>query len=133
MDQTNSTNEEKPAQTVQRFSNISPNVEPVPDGEPGAKPAPADGKPEEEEPAKPRTLEGSDKDYYNTTHDYLERERKERNAIIMRIDKIEDERIDKGTDDYDDAAREINRLQGELWRKNNLIEALTKVLISLSR
>ena len=121
MDQSISTNEEKTAQTVKRFTSISPNVEPEVKQE------------EKPTPVAPKVLEGSDKDYYDTTHNYLDRERKERNAIIMRIDKIEDERIEKGSDDYDDAAREINRLQSELWRKNNLIEALTKVLISLSR
>ena len=127
MDQANSTNEEKTAQTVKRFTNISPNVEPESEEKKDEKPAVTPA------PIGPKVLEGSDKDYYNTTHEYLDRERKERNAIIMRIDKIEDERIEKGSDDYDDAAREINRLQSELWRKNNLIEALTKVLISLSR
>ena len=79
MDQSISTNEEKTAQTVKRFTSISPNVEPEVKQE------------EKPTPVAPKVLEGSDKDYYDTTHNYLDRERKERNAIIMRIDKIEDE------------------------------------------
>lgn len=85
-----------------------------------------DNEPEE----KPARSERDDS-YYNITHDHLLRVRKERNAIILKIDKLEDQRIEKGSEEYDDAAREIGKLQSELWHKNNLIEALVKVLVSL--
>jgi hypothetical protein len=109
-------------------------VNPIPedDGQkeaPVEEPAPAgsfNSEPEE----KPARSE-RDENYYNITHDHLIRVRKERNAIILKIDKLEDQRIEKGSEDYDDAAREIGKLQSELWHKNNLIEALVKVLVSL--
>ena len=70
--------------------------------------------------------------YFNETHERLINVRKERNGIILRIDKLQDQRIEKGSDDFDDDdSREISKLQSELWRKNNLIDALLKVLISL--
>jgi hypothetical protein len=70
--------------------------------------------------------------YFNETHERLINVRKERNGIILRIDKLQDQRIENGSDDFDDDdSREISKLQSELWRKNNLIDALLKVLISL--
>ena len=50
-----------------------------------------------------------------------------------RIDKLQDQKIENGSsdEDYDDDSREIMKLQSELIRKNNLIDALLKVLISL--
>lgn len=98
-------------------------VNPIPEDN-GQKVAPA-------EPAEKPARSERDENYYNITHDHLIRVRKERNAIILKIDKLEDQRIEKGSEDYDDAAREISKLQSELWHKNNLIEALIKVLVSL--
>ena len=71
--------------------------------------------------------------YFNETRERLINVRKERNGIILRIDKLQDQKIENGSADeeYDDDAREIMKLQGELIRKNNLIDALLKVLISL--
>ncbi len=69
--------------------------------------------------------------YYNETKDHLLHVRKQRNAIILQMDKLEDERIEKGSDEYDATANELSKLHNDLWRKNNLIDALVKVLISL--
>ena len=71
--------------------------------------------------------------YFNETRERLINVRKERNGIILRIDKLQDQRVENGSgeDDMDDDSREIFKLQNELVRKNNLIDALLKVLISL--
>ena len=71
--------------------------------------------------------------YFNETRERLINVRKERNGIILRIDKLQDQKIENGSsdEDYDDDSREIMKLQSELIRKNNLIDALLKVLISL--
>ena len=70
--------------------------------------------------------------YFTETRDRLINVRKERNGIILRIDKLQDQRIENGADEeFDDDAREIMKLQSELMRKNNLIDALLKVLVSL--
>lgn len=78
-------------------------------------------------PAEPKKRDA----YYNETKDHLLHVRKQRNAIILQMDKLEDERIEKGSDEYDTTANELGKLQNDLWRKNNLIDALVKVLISL--
>ena len=71
--------------------------------------------------------------YFNETRERLINVRKERNGIILRIDKLQDQRLENGSDDdtEDDDSREIFKLQNELMRKNNLIDALLKVLVSL--
>lgn len=75
---------------------------------------------------------GEYESYFNETRERLINVRKERNGIILRIDKLQDQRIENGAeDDLDDDSREISKLQSELWRKNNLIDALLKVLLSL--
>ena len=92
-------------------------------------PAPAPAPAQAPAPEANQEYEG----YFNETRERLINVRKERNGIILRIDKLQDQRIENGAaeDDYDDDSREILKLQGELIRKNNLIDALLKVLISL--
>ena len=70
--------------------------------------------------------------YFNETREHLINVRKERNGLILRIDKLQDQRVEKGSEDEStDDSREIMKLQEELWRKNNLIDALIQVLLSL--
>jgi len=83
-------------------------------------------------PAMPEAASGTGDEYYNETRNRLMSVRKERNGIIVRIDKLEDQRIEKGeADESADIFNEISKLRNELWRKNNLIDALVKVLASL--
>lgn len=113
---------------------MPPKPEPKPEDAPmpPVPPAPEPGDEMEVLPEEPKPARGErDENYYNITHEHLIRTRKERNAIILKIDKLEDERIEKGSKEFDDAAREIGELHNDLWHKNNLIEALVKVLISL--
>lgn len=77
-------------------------------------------------------------EYLNTTKQLLERARKERNNLIVRIDEEEDnittqkKKIDSDPDHmgyvkYD----ELNKMHSELYRKNDLINALIGVIRTL--
>ena len=115
--------EEKPKEPVQAEPE-TPAEEPAkePEPEPTPEPAPAPA------PENNQEYEG----YFNETRERLINVRKERNGIILRIDKLQDQHIENGSEDeMDDSSREIFKLQSELLRKNNLIDALLKVLISL--
>ena len=143
MNESDSIKDDKATQSIQRFVNLPPSdskevshnsapIEPIHEKDFEVKPLSDEEKKDDSATGQKGQDEGEEK-YYSVTHDYLIRERKERNAIILKIDKLEDERIEKGSDEYDDTAREITKLQNDLWHKNNLIEALAKVLISLAR
>jgi hypothetical protein len=129
--QTESMPPEGPAPSIDDFA-----VNPLPEETPAPEAGPETPAPETEAPTTEATpVETSapkERDaYYNETKDHLMHVRKQRNAIILQMDKLEDERIEKGSEDFDDASRELSKLQNDLWRKNNLIEALVKVLVSL--
>ncbi|MBP5656625.1 hypothetical protein J6X15_03510 [Candidatus Saccharibacteria bacterium] len=98
---------------------------PVAEPEPAPAPAPAELTPEFEE-------------YLETTKKLLERTRKERNNLIVRIDEEEDnittqkKKIDADPDNvgfvkYDN----LNKMHNELYRKNDLINALIGVIRTL--
>ncbi len=124
---------EGPAPSIDDFS-----VKPLPDEIPAPEAAPAPEAPEAPEtpetPSADTAENKPDKEhdaYYRETKDRLIHVRKQRNAIILQMDKLDDDRIEKGSEDYDDDSRELSKLQNDLWHKNNLIDALVKVLISL--
>ena len=141
--------EEKPAEAEK-----APATEPVKEEPPMlsqepetvAEPAPQEEAPApvaEPEPAaevatEPVELAPEFEEYLETSKKLLERTRKERNNLIVRIDEEEDnittqkKKIDADPENHDFVKYdELNKMHNELYRKNDLIHALIGVIRSL--
>ena len=135
--QTESIPPEGPPPSIDDFS-----VNPIPEEAPAPEAAPApdasmapEANPAPESQDAPATDTAAPKEhdaYYNETKEHLVHVRKQRNAIILQIDKLADDQIEKGeADDDEKTTKELEKLEEDLSRKNNLIDALIKVLLSL--